>query len=116
MTKTVKKVAFTALLAGVVCAALYWFLTYTPPGDGPDVTQADGTIASADMRTDEFAAEIREHQRQVIERTVVIREKVRAEIGSLDPDGLALAALSEIELWRGSSGDNTPSRPSGMDE
>jgi hypothetical protein len=116
MLKTVKKAAFAALLTGVICAIIYWFLTYVPPDDGLDIRQVDGIIASADMRTDEFAAEIREHRQQVIERTVVIREKVQAEIGSLDPDGLALAALSEIDLWRGSSGDNTPPRPSGVDD
>ncbi|MDR1510669.1 MAG: hypothetical protein LBS53_13650 [Synergistaceae bacterium] len=111
--KTVKKVVFAALIAGAVCGLLYIFLTYVPPG--VDVRQVDGTVTSADARTDEFAAEIQEHRQQVIERTVMIREKVQAEIGVLDADGLALAALSEIELWRGGSGDNTPARASGLD-
>jgi hypothetical protein len=114
MIKTVKKVALAGFVAGVALAAIYYFITYAPPGGGPDVERADGTIASADMRTEEFVTGIQEHQQQVIERTVVIREKVRAEIGALDPDGLASAALAEIELWRGGSGDNTAARSSGV--
>ena len=115
MTKTFKKVAFAGLIAGVLCGLIYWFLTYVPPGDSPDVRQVDGTITSADTGTGEFIGYTQEHKQQIIERTVVIREKVQADISALDADGLASAALAEIELWRGGAGDNTPARSSGVD-
>jgi hypothetical protein len=115
MMKTFKKIVLMGFITGVLCALLYWFLTYLPNGE-PDVRLVDETVTDMDASSGEFTEEIREGRRQVIERTVIIREKVQAEIGVLDADGLALAALSEIEFWRGSSGDNTPARPSGMDE
>ena len=115
MTKTFRKVAFAGLVVGVLCGLIYWFLTYVPPEVRQETEETDEIIASADMRTDEFVEEIQEHRQQVIERTVVIREKVQAEISALDADGLASAALAEIELWCGSSGDSTPARSSGVD-
>jgi uncharacterized membrane protein len=116
MAKTVKKVAFWAFIAGALCGLAYWFLTYVPPEVADRMERTDETITEAETRTDEFAAKVREHREQVIERTVVIREKVQAEVGALDADGLALAALSEIGLWRGSSGDSPPTRSSGVDD
>ena len=115
MTKTFRKVAFAGLVVGVLCGLIYWFLTYVPPEVRHETEETDEIIASADMRTDEFAEEIQEHRQQVIERTVVIREKVQAEISALDADGLASAALAEIELFRGSAGSKSDTRPSGMD-
>ena len=117
MTKSVKfrKIAFAGIIVGALCGLLYWFLTYVPPEARREMTETDRIIASTDVMTDKFAVDIQDHRQQVIERTVMIREKIQADIDALDADGLARVALAEIELWRGSSGDHPPPRSSGMD-
>ena len=115
MAKSFKKAVFAGLILGVLCGLIYWFLTYVPPDIRHETEETDDIVTSLDIRTNEFTSEIQEHRQQVIERTVMIRETIQAEIGALDADGLALAALAEIELWRGSSGDHPPPRPSGVD-
>ena len=115
MMKTVKQVAFTALKLGVVFGIVYWSLALILPESRRDVAKTGEIITGADKESEQFEWETREHKTQTETKVVVIREQVRSEVLALDADGLAVAALAEIELWRGSSGDNTPARSSGMD-
>jgi hypothetical protein len=116
MWKKIKTVLVAALVAGIILVFAYMFITGKMPSEAKrEIAHTNEIITDAETRTDGFTEEIQEHRRQVTERTVIIREKVQADIGALDADGLARAAIYEIELWRGGSGDNPSARPPGMD-
>ena len=56
--------------------------------------------------TEENIEEIKQHQTQVIERTVIVREAVRQEVDALTPDELVSFAIEEIRLFRDRTGNN----------
>ena len=63
----------------------------------------------------EFTRTTIEHRTVTEGKVVIIREQVVSNIRALDPDGLALAALAEIELFRRGAGGGTDSSAAGLD-
>jgi hypothetical protein len=63
--------------------------------------RVDSIYRSADQEI----ARIQEHAKQTTERVTVIRERVRAEVGELDMDGLAEAALEEVRIYHETYGN-----------
>jgi predicted Holliday junction resolvase-like endonuclease len=104
-------IAVVSVLASLMC----YMIRKPAPLIRSEMEETDAAVERLDTRAAEFNAEVKEHKTQT-ERTVrVIRETVQRDIRQLDLDGLAVAALGEIELWRGSSGGSIDPRPSRLD-
>ena len=114
MTMTVKRAAAIAAIAGALLAALYCFMTYVPPEARRDAAETDKILSGMDATLDGHEKDVREHEKETKGKIVYIRESVRAEVAALDADGLARAALAEIELFRRSAGGEADTRPSGL--
>jgi PBP1b-binding outer membrane lipoprotein LpoB len=112
MTKTFRAAALVAIIAVIAGALAYYFIT--PAKVKKEIAETGAVVDKADVRTDQFDADVKEHKVQTETKVVVIRDVVAKEIGALDPDGLAAAALVEIELWRGGSGSEADPRPPGV--
>lgn len=115
--RALKKAVAFGLITGLVVAGLYFFLFYErSSGVKNEVTKTDEQVASMDKTTDRYLEETSAHERQVVERTVIIREAVAEEVHALTLDGLANLAIDEITIWRGSAGDSPETRPPAMDD
>jgi hypothetical protein len=108
----------TLILSGVLlCALIIGAYTLYRATDAPvESRRVDDAVASADQTIEEARRAREIHERETVERVVVIRGEVRQEVLALDPDGLAAFARSEIEEFRrrASGGDLDPSA-AGMD-
>lgn len=101
------------ILNGVLlCALIVGAFTVYRATDVPvERPRVDETIASADMTIEESRRAREMHERETVEKVVVIREQVRQEVLALDPDGLAAFARAEIQEFRrrATGGDLDPS-------
>jgi hypothetical protein len=113
MTKTLRAAALAAIIAVIAGALAYYFIT--PAKVKKEIAETGAVVDKAAARTDLFDADVKEHKVQTETKVVVIRDAVAKEIGALDPDGLASAALAEIELFRGGAGGEADPRPPGVD-
>lgn len=98
-----------ALLLGVICYIWLQRPESVEPGE------VKKQIVHIEETAQEFTQATAEHRDETKRKVVVIREEVRQEISALDADGLALAALEEIELFRRSAGGGADPRAAGLD-
>ena len=111
----IRHVIMLAAAVGVLAALMYYMAGKPGSRVRAEMAKTDALAESIDTGAIEFQAEVQEHKTRTEGTVRVIRETVRRDIRRLDPDGLASAALGEIELWRGSAGNSADSLPSGLD-
>lgn len=66
---------------------------------------SDRQVQRIEEMAQDFGRAVEAHQTTTKNKVVTIRETVRREILALDADDLAVAALDEIERFRGEGGD-----------
>ena len=112
--ETVRRIALVAILA-VFAGGLWWYMTSVPVVVNTEVSETDRQIGTIRDESKEFSRVKESITTETKGKVVVIRENVLSEVRALDPDGLAAAALYEIELFRGSAGGDLDSGASGLD-
>ena len=88
-----KSVAIVALVAALLGGIYYCYRNLWAVS--PTVIEVREIVREAQ----DFRERVREHEEAVREKVTVIRGGVAEEVYSLSADGLAEAALEEIEIW-----------------
>jgi hypothetical protein len=110
----IKNVFIAFCVAIILASALYAYaIVFDSKSVRKEEVKVNEEIASMDIATDNHIEYIQQHEQQVVERTVVIRERIMQEARSLPPDKLAAGVLYELELFRRrTSSDISPSSSS----
>jgi hypothetical protein len=111
----IRHVAMLVVGVGAIGALMYYMAGKPSLWVRAEMIETDTVLENMDSRSGEFQVETQEHKVQTERTVTVIRETVRRDIRQLDLDGLAAAALGEIELWRGSARGGVDSRPPRLD-
>ena len=98
-------VAFVALVGG---GFYYWW-------NRPVENQSIAQVREIGAEVESYNERVQEHEKQTVNRVVIIRENVAAEIYALSADGLASAALDEIGIWCGYAGRSSDTGTAGVD-
>ena len=98
-TKT-GKLMYSFLLVILICVIMAFFIITPTPKK--EIIATDALVTEQEHLLQRFQQEIEEHKVNTVYRTTVIRDAVQYEVSNLDPDGLALAALQEIEIYQNS--------------
>ena len=104
------------VIAAVAIGALWCYMTWQPPpATMSEISESDRHVRVMEDTSKEFARVKETISTETKRKVVVVRENVVAEIRALDPDGLAVAALAEIELFRGHAGGRLDPGSAGLD-
>jgi hypothetical protein len=110
-----KLVCVIAILSFAVGVCFYFSWPPSPEAQ-KEVSETNAMIKSLDVAIEEQRTTIIEHKTETVRRVVRIRDEVEREMSNLDADGLALAAIYEINLFRSRGAGGSPdTRPARMD-
>jgi hypothetical protein len=102
--------AFVALVCLILGVAAYIHINGGPPSVVNKTVKSDSLVVSMDGAVTNFESEVKTHAAETITRTIIIRERVVAEVGAMPPDALVDGVIYELELFRrGTSEDRVAS-------
>ncbi len=106
-------IAIVAVIA-VLAGALWYYMTRPSEAVKSEVTETERQVTVMEETAREFARVMETISTETKRKVVVVREDVVSEMRALDPDGLASAALGEIELFRGHAGGGADPGAAGL--
>jgi hypothetical protein len=112
---TIEKYALitaTALVCLILGVASYTYIYGERQSAGREAGKTDPLVVSMDGAITNFESEVKSHAVETVTRTVIIRERVAAEVRAMPADALVDGVIYELELFRrGASEDRVAACP-----